>query len=334
MKSSKKILLISGSALVGAPQNIMKALNSFSDYDASLIVEEDYAGARNGFFTADAIVLSDDNLELIKYKISNADIIQIHNKISSKLEGLILENTTTENFIYQVHSPLRESPLYSDLTQDMRIKFKVKAACAQYHGYIYPDYINLPLIVNYSPSIREYDGGKINVLFCPSHAGIKGKWNRKSSTEFNEIVNDFSRLPGVNVIRPTKPVRPQELFEIRKTCHISIDEILTGTFHTISLEGLCAGNVVINNSDFFTNRILQNSAGAETPPPFYRSNESNLFDNLVDLYRNPDLLVKIQRDSYMYFINYLRPKALIKKYIDIYNELLVNESVVEFIHAS
>ncbi|MEY8215879.1 MAG: hypothetical protein RPR97_15520 [Colwellia sp.] len=324
MKSFKNILLISGSSLVGAPQNIMKALNNYTSFNSSLIVEQDYRGARAGYFTSDSIVMNDENKDLVISLISSADIIQIHNKISEEFECLILEHSNTDNYIYQVHSPLRESPLYYDITNDMKIPFKVKAACAQYHGYIYPEYRLLPLIVNYKNTINLYDGGELKILFCPSHSGLKGRWNRKSSEAFNEVVEKFAMLPGVNIIRPSKPVKPLELYEMRKHCHITIDEVITGTFHTVSLEGLCAGTVVINNSDFFANRILQNSARAGYLPPFYRSTENSLLDDLITLYRNPHLVREYQEASAKYYSDFLSPKKLISRYCEVYDELLLN----------
>jgi len=323
--SSKKILLISGSSLVGAPQNISKALNNYTEFDSTVVVEVDYAGPRAGFFTSDSIVLNDLNKDLICDLISQADVIQIHNKISKEFESLIIEHASTDNFIYQVHSPLRESPLYYDITRDMEIDFKVKAACAQYHGYIYPNYRLLPLIVNYKPSINLYEGGDINVLFCPSHSGLKGRWNRKSSESFNEAVEQFSNLPGVNVIRPSNPVKPFELYEMRKKCHITIDEVITGTFHTVSLEGLCAGNVVLNNSDYFANRVLQNSGKAGFPPPFFRSTEETILEDLIKLFREPDLLREYQEASYKYYLDFLAPQKLISRYAELYEELLLDE---------
>lgn len=323
MRLSKNILLISGSSLVGAPQNIMKALNNYTSFNASLVVEKDYAGSRNGYFTADSIVLSEENRELVVSLISAADVIQIHNSISKALEKLILTHSNTHNYIYQVHSPLRESPLFYDITKDMEIPFRVKAACAQYHGYIYPDYRQLPLIVNYKNSINPYHEGELNVLFCPSHSGLKGRWNRKSSQLFNEAVEQFSKLPGVNVIRPDKPVKPAELYEIRKHCHITIDEVITGTFHTVSLEGLCAGNVVLNNSDFFANRILKNAARSESLPPFFSSTEESLLSDLIKLYRNPQLIRDYQEASAQYYSEFLSPEKLISRYCDLYNELLL-----------
>ncbi len=331
MKSSKNILLISGSSLVGAPQNIMKALNNYTHFNASVIVESDYQGARSGYFTADSVVMSDDNKALVISLIEAADIIQIHNKISTELEQLILLHSTTDNYIYQVHSPLRESPLFYDITEDMDITFKVKAACAQYHGYVYPDYKQLPLIVNYKKSINLYDGKNLKVLFCPSHSGLKGRWNRKSSDTFNEAVEHFSKLPGVSVIRPSKPVKPAELYEIRKHCHITIDEVITGTFHTVSLEGLCAGNVVINNSDFFANRILKNAARSSDLPPFFNCSEETLLDSLVELYRNPNLVREIQVASASYFDEFLSPEKLISRYCELYQELLISNDEIQLV---
>ena len=180
----------------------------------------------------------------------------------------------------------------------------------------------MPNVVLSKPSFRlKQSGEKLRVMFSPTHSR-GGRWNAKYSPELEEALSAFTRMGKIEVITPQSPLTPLALLEMRKSCHVSIDEIVTGSYHQVSLEGLCSGNVVINNSDFFASIMLSNVSGTKDLPPFFQANPKNISERLLELAMNDDLTRHIQKKSFDFFKNNLLPDHLFKVYDNIYKDIL------------
>lgn len=145
-----------------------------------------------------------------------------------------------------------------------------------------------------------------------------GRWNDKTSTELRNALNLISKKDDIELVIPDK-LSPHTLFELRRSCHITIDEIVTGSYHQISLEGLAAGNVVINNSDCLSNTFLEQVAEADSAPPFIIMNNKNVTHKLNELINNRDEIIKIQHSSLSYYNSFLLPGKTISRLLQIYN---------------
>lgn len=316
------VLHVSPTPLVDSPRKISDALNLYTDFNSTSFIFNDYPGSLKGIFSSKTIIFNqrkDLSLDFIR----NADIIHIHNFLYPEQEEILFENSKDDvKFIYQVHSPLREGPNFVNYIPE-KIQFDKKCVISQYHPRLYSDHILVPNIILEKPSINLLqDDEKIKLLFSPAHKRTGGRWNDKYS---EELIQSLTLLEKFNKIELyiAEGFTPHELFQLRRNCHISIDEIITGGFHQISLESLFTGNMIINNSDIFSNLIFDiNINNNELNIPFFKMSNFDVKDILFELVNNRDLIREYQNKSYEYSTKYLQPEVLIKHYEKIYKDVI------------
>jgi hypothetical protein len=316
--------------LVGAPGLVSEAINRYAPrYTSEWIFTEDYKGERAGMMTRFGKAMglgNDDARARFAERIQAADIIQIHNSLARPAIALIQEHARPEcKFVYQVRSPHREPPLFVDMPNVVDIEFDAFTAICQYHLRVYPDYIPTPLIDLDEPTLHLLKPGETpRVLYRPSHFSPpkETRWNTKYSRLMHESLLNCHEEGLIELMYPQKPVPPDKLKELRRASHISIDEIATGAFHTVSLEGLCTGNVVINNSDLFSDMAMAFLTGKNKLPPFYRANHYNFDARLRSLVARPDEIRRLQQASFDYYSRYLHASKQVNFYTAVYDEVL------------
>jgi len=180
----------------------------------------------------------------------------------------------------------------------------------------------VPNIIDSMPSLNLIeDGQKLRMLFSPTHPR-PSRWGGKTSEAFEKKISSLAATGLIDFVMPKEAISPEQLLQIRRNTHLTIDEVITGGYHQVSLEGLCAGNVVINNADYFSKSALASTVGSSVMPPFLNANEDNIIDVLMDLVRNPVKVRELQTSSYEYFKNYLMPDKIIEIYMRVYKEVL------------
>lgn len=313
------IIHISKTPLAGSPGRLSDEVNKVNDISSLAFIERDYPGELCGKFIYNSILLDcGSSWDILKHAISSADIIHIHNDLSADCLRFIMDQEPSCKFVYHVHSPLREGPLFFEVYKTLGIEFYKKIVVGQYHPRHYPDFIPLLNIVPFKapPKVKSVDG-KIRLLFSPSHTRTGGRWNDKVSNELERTLKLIAKDKNLEIITPNK-VSPSTLFELRKTCNITIDEISTGAYHQISLEGLAAGNLVINNSDYFSNIFLETLSKSPENVPFIRMNDKNVSEKLPEVLSNKDFVYSTQQASLRFYKKYLSPQRTAARLIDIY----------------
>jgi hypothetical protein len=329
-QSRYHVVHITQTPLVGSPGLVSEAINRYSPrYTSEWIFTEDYKGERAGMMTRYGKAMglgNDDARAKFAERIQRADVIQIHNSLTRPAVALIKENARPEcKFVYQVRSPHREPPLFVDMPHVVDIEFDAFTAICQYHLRVYPDYYPTPLLDLDEPTLQLLQPSeKPRVLYRPSHFSPpkETRWNTKYSKLMHDSLLACHDEGLIELMYPQKPVPPDKLKELRRASHISIDEIATGAFHTVSLEGLCTGNVVINNSDLFSDMAMAFLTGKNELPPFYRTNHYNFDARLRALVANPDEIRRIQQASYDYFKHYLHASKQVHYYTEVYDRVL------------
>ncbi|HBX14361.1 MAG TPA: hypothetical protein DEF92_16500 [Leclercia adecarboxylata] len=313
------IVHISKTPLAGSPGRLSDETNKINEISSLAFIEKDYPGELSGKFIYNSILLDClSSWNLLKHSIKFADIIHIHNDISMECLHIILNQNPTSKFVYHVHSPLREGPLFFEVYKTLGIDFYKKIVVGQYHPRHYPDFIPLLNIVPFKTNSNVKDiNDKIRILFSPSHTRMGGRWNDKVSIELDRTLKLLDKDKRFEIITPNK-ISPSALFELRRTCNITIDEITTGSYHQISLEGLAAGNVVINNSDFFSNIFLETLSNSSEHVPFIRMNNKNVSRKLPELLSAPEEIYHIQKQSLKFYKKNLSPQKTASRLIDIY----------------
>ncbi|MFK7963037.1 MAG: hypothetical protein AB8C46_03625 [Burkholderiaceae bacterium] len=323
---SANVVHIAPAPLVGAPAKIVRALKQ-KGFNATSICVKDYPnkGPLNKKFVDESIVLADADsagIELIGETLEQADIVHVHNDLPANQAAWLKRCTKPDTcFVYQVHSPLREGPLYSERADSIGLPFQAHLVVGQYQPRHYQSYLPVPNLVLDAGTLRERRvGDKLRVMFSPTHSR-GGRWNGKASEVLERTLLALKDLGKIELIRPEAPLSPALLMGLRRASHVTIDEIVTGAFHQVSIEGLCAGNVVINRADFFSKSMMAQTCQADELPPFKQANESDILEVLLELADDPVLTAELQQESARYFSQYLQAENLIDRFIDIYEQL-------------
>lgn len=321
---SLNIVHVASTPLVGAPAKIAAVQRSMG-FDSIAIYESDYPekGGLAGKFVEESLKYKSENklqAAVLLKKVQQSEIVHVHNYISADLVVFLKRHASGARYVYQTHSPLREGPLYVERYQQLELPFEKLLTVAQYQPRHYPQFIPVPNFILSSPFLNlKKENEVLRVMYSPTH-NRGGRWNSKYCKELEDAIAGLVNNKKIEVITPDAPLHPLMLTEVRKTCHVTIDEIATGAYHQVSLEGLCAGNVVINRADYFSKAMLALHSSGEMPP-FYYADFDNIFDVLSELSKNCELVNDFQKKSYDFFKNYLDPQKLIVKYNNIYNDL-------------
>ncbi len=318
MSKKYNIVHVSQTPLVAAPAKIAMAQRLIG-HNSMAIALNDYPnnGPLFGKFIEDYIVENDFTKPLIDAAIQTADIIQIHNDLPPAWAERLISSNQTAKYFYQVHSPLREGPLYLPRHNDIGLPFCANFVVGQFQPRIHNDHIFVPNIVHDRPSatIRK-KGEKLRVIFSPTHLR-PGRWNNKHVAELDTAMSALVNLGKIEAVIPNQPVSPKTLMAVRKTCHVTIDEIATGGFHQVSIEGLAAGNVTINRADYFCKSVFSTFANG-TPPPFVYATGGSVAETLEDLANDWEKTAAIQESSLNYFTSHLTPEKMAKVFDNAY----------------
>lgn len=324
--SDIKVVHFSQTPLVGAPSKIAAATRLAGHYaHAICMVDYPAGGELAGKFVNDSIVLHGAPPEierLVDRIVGEADIVHVHNEMPLEKAEWLSERATRARFVYHVHSPVREGPLYVPRADELGLPFSAHLVVGQYQPRHYPSYRPVPNIVLDAPSCTpRAEGQKLRVMFSPTHAR-SGRWNAKYSKKLEVAIESLTKMGLIEAVWPEQPVAPNVLMALRRTCHVSIDEIVTGAFHQVSIEGLCAGNVVINRADYFSKAMMATCAGASELPPFVYADDESIAGVLVDLARDWKKTAVLQTESSAYFRKYLRPQSAVKSFVKVYREII------------
>lgn len=306
--SALKIVHITPTPLVGAPGKIAWA-QLMKGHEAVAVGLSDYP--KNGplakMFIDRTLMIDDFTRAHIENNITRADVIHIHNFLPPDRVDWLRELNQSASYIYQAHSPLREGPLYVERSQDYDIlDIKSRLVVGQYAGRMYPEFIPVPNIILSPPSIRKRKKGeRLRVMFSPTHAR-SGRWNAKFSATVETTLRALSKIGKIDVISPSQAVAPEALMEVRRSCHVSIDEIATGAFHQVSLEAICAGNIAINRADYFCKATYASFCDGEMPPFLY-ADDSSIADTLLRLAEDWEETANLQQKSYDFFQRHCNP---------------------------
>lgn len=310
------VVHISNSPLVGSPGKISLLLN-FNNIESVHYCVNDYPDKSqlHQKFMSNSLLIDFNKAHFLE-DIKRADIIHIHNEIPFELGKELFSNSNAQ-FIYQVHSPLREGPLYLDRSDFLGIKFDKKLVIGQYQPRQYQDYTIVPNIIYSFPSISKRTNKNINIIFSPTHSRT-GRWNAKTNDTFDKALEKIKHIPYVNFFSASG-YTPEALLNVRRKMNLSIDEVVTGAFHQVSLESLIAGNITVNGADTLSKICFSNTYNCSFEEiPFVYSNPEIIYDTLFELISNVELSNSIQEQTYEFAKQKMDPNILIKEYINVY----------------
>ncbi len=325
MNSEPEVLHLTSTPLAGAPGRIANALATHTRYSALAVSLNDYPPPLAGVFYENTLILprKSPGAPLLPTLIGRASIIHVHNRLPDHALELVAKHAKRGcKFVYQTHSPLREGPLFFDRAESQGLPFSAHLTLPHLHHRFFPNHKLVPNLVPYAPSVRPLgDDERILVIYSPAHKRSGQRWSDKVSPQLDKVLRALRTLPHVKVL-DVAGVQPRALFELRRNAHVTIDEIATGAFHQISMEGLAAGNVTVNNADPFAQAAFQAACDVGVPPPFFLTSPTDVGERLLSLVRNRHEIRDLQQRSYEYFSRHLKPERLVQRFVRIYDEVL------------
>lgn len=317
---------ISKTPLVGAPGRIAHYINLQDNFESIHIYLRDYPNHLKGFFIKNSFLWDETEgykKNFLQNFIEKSHIIHIHNEIDEYFQEIIMKLNRNSKKIYHVHSPLREGPLFTDISESFLFSFDRKCCVNQIYPRLYNEFLPMPNIIDILPKKLSNNRRKISILFCPTHKG-GGRYGSKYSEKTTDILNNLEKTGYFEIIHaPSIP--PIFLSEIRRQSDFVLDEINSGGFHQASLEALSTGVIAINNADYLTKDFYSRSICANEIPPFLQCSDDSMYEILLNIKDSKDYILSLQEKSLDYFYEFLQPERLIKFYITLYEELVIHE---------
>jgi hypothetical protein len=290
-----RIVMISRTALAGAPYEAMKCLNKYSELNVRWIaIKTSYADGR--VFPCDLLWMRDRSQCLRELK--EADIVHIHNEPCP----WIMEWITKKRLLVQFHScPKRNNyPELRKLTNHCYTLYQ------PLQRRVYAGMEGLPNLIDPEQlvPVKDRNRGRPIIVFAPTNAWLMHQIGSKASAEVmsvlqrmheHAIVDVFSNLSyQMNLLR-------------KQRADIIIDDVVGETFHRTSLEGACFGLAVLTSYDY---------------SGFMYTRVQNLEKNLLELLKSKSRLREYQVISRNWIMNEWHPRNMVGMYVNAYRKVL------------
>jgi hypothetical protein len=311
-----KIVHLSDTPLSAAPYRLMK-VQRIAGMDARLVCGVDTFGGRARLPWQDLLVSHNTRDEVVRL-LNEADIIHIHNRwLNQKIFRLWPECLSIVNKkpkVLQYHSP-RDS-LMKDTPSSFALNCP-KLVVAQYHVRLYPEATPVPNVVPiddvwHTPEHTAPEHTPLRVCFSPSSFSDRG-WDNKGYVATKAVLRAMSSIEHKIFHGLELPT----LLLQRKGYHVSIDEVMTGSYHMVSLEALSQGQVAIANLDAKTIDALEIVTGTREHP-WVIANIKNLREVLNRLDKDRDLLQTQCKLGRSYMEKYWDPFRVANLYKEAY----------------
>ena len=321
------IVHLSTTPLAGSPYSISTALSRYTEHNSRHICIDPNAYDQRIFPTD--LTWKNDKEEAIEI-LTNADIVHCHHVFHTEhspfcnLREICKKDTI---FLRQFHSAPTGIPnhLLNIIDEDPLPSF----VNAQHPERYFPDSKLVPNIV-------LIDNSNFNIIssvpsnfvsFSPSvkesawHTSKPEKrWQTKGYPETVSILNKLSNK--LNFEYDLIFNEPWEKCIKRKaTARITIDEVITGSYHLSSLESLALGKPTITYLDERVIEIIKEITGANWHP-WVNTSIEQLETFLEHLYYDDTLTTEIGRMSRKWMEEYWNAEKMTKHYIDGYNSII------------
>lgn len=317
-----KVVHITENPIAGAPIALSKALNRWqSDKIQSRHIAVSDRN-ENRIFDHDLLIGEGHKAEIFRV-IQEADVIHMHNFWQNQelfrkwpeLWPVVMKKKRC----WQVHT--QRDIQWVNLEAGIQDKGAKHLVIAQYHPRLYPECQIVPNIVDIfdprlQPSVTKNDIPR--VTYSPSRIGFKG-WDNKGYHEtvpvLQKLVNEGCITAEVIYNKPWT-----ECLQRRSKSDISIDEIVTGSYHLCSLESLAQGKATIAGLDALQVQTLRELTGSDDLP-WVIARPDTLESALRELTSSPDQLKELQTRSRSWMEEHWHPKKMTDIFVKIYEGL-------------
>jgi hypothetical protein len=281
------VLHFSITPLAGSPIRIVRALNAHTNVEARHIVLDANAYGTRTFETD--LIWQHDRDE-IQTLLDRADILHFHHFFDLRQNPFEINFLKWERGHRRILRQFHSNPLFISRYTGFSVEEIVASnvpqlVISQYHERYFPWARLVPNIVPisdpiYLPSTTQRDD--IQIFYAPTSQESAWsadtpdrRWDTKGYPEVSALLLNFtSQYPDV-VARIVQDLPHIECLKHRRDSSINIDDMVTGSYHLSSLEGLAQGVPTFAYLDDRTQSVLREISGAnELPWMNFRFEES------------------------------------------------------------
>jgi len=290
-----KIVMVSKTALAGAPYETMKCLNKYSGLRVRWIaIKTEYSDGRS--FPCDLLWMR-DRAQCLR-ELREADVVHIHNEPCP----WIMEWIKNKRILVQFHS----CPRRNNYPELRRITNHCYTLNQPMQRKVYAGLDPLPNLLDpeeYRPAEKR-NAGRPVIVFAPTNTWKSTQLGSKASVEVKGVLSRLHRLASIDIF---SNLDYQENLKRKQRADIIIDDIVGETFHKTSLEGACFGTAVLTSYDY---------------SGFMFTRLENLERNLVELLSNRERLRLYQDLSRKWIVGEWNPKNMCGVYVSAYRKVI------------
>lgn len=320
-----RIVHFSVSAIARQPWMIVEGLRKHAGVDAHLVDLERYSYST---FCYD-IVFSEQPERAIELA-ETADIITLHNtldlnsrqfapidfrRLAKKGVAFVRMFHTEPELIAQRMGTSVEDVLNCDLPS---------MASSHFQERCYPRARALPLMVmSEDPLCQPVDDTpSIDIFYSYTNDSLAfaDRWATKSFREMSAMLGEVQASTGCS-LQICSRMPQEEVFAIKRRSLITTEELITGTYHTSALEGLCMGKATLAYLDHRLEYALRVIAGTEEVP-FINVRLEDAPPVLEYLLRHRNEAMEIGQRGREWIDKYWSEPVLVGQFMRAYQELL------------
>lgn len=327
------VVHLSLTPLAAAPIRQCKALNLLEGVNARLVQfnEEGY-----GKYNFEKDLIWEKDKKLATELIMEADILHFHNYVrldSMEFSPIDFKKLWSEGkpIIRQFHSNPELIARMTNMSPDDVSKCPLpKLTLGQYHERYYPTAKIIPNVVFFPDKIIEKNYNVIRIGYSPSNyrSSYEHRWDTKGYPETVRVLKKFIRYAKKNKkikieVDIITGVDHAECLRRKQLCHITIDDLVTGSYHMSCLESLSLGSVALTFMDDRVIKTVKDITGRDDFPAINTRLE-DLCDILYFLVCNPKVVEQLGKYSFNWMCDYWKPTNIATQLVGIYNEVILN----------
>lgn len=237
-----------------------------------------------------------------------ADHVIFHNCTQQSYIDIVQKSAkSTATINYHFHSPPFEPPLFS---YDIIAKNKFDNVFTVAQGYS-RFYENSVPIANIIPDIKLFEIKNRRSAIVVGHLRTtSARWSKKIPANLIKNLETLFKNSGVEIctipsIFGAETVPYRTFYQGLQGFDYVIDDICSGLFHQISLEGLKSGCIVFSAADEYSLNSFCQAAECPPPPFDFVADIQDIYEKVRYYERNPSVLRATQVKNLAYADEYL-----------------------------
>jgi len=327
-----KIVHVTFTPLAGSPIRISDAINKYTENE-SRVINLNPSRYGNRSFKEDLIWERDkkEAIELVK----GADIIHFHNYFNYGSENNHFKFDFLGNLKCGAHYLVHWHTNPNTLAYNYRIDIEdivdsnvPQLVVAQFHESYYPKAFPVPLIVKTGLDVFHEQRRKPIIFYSPSNSrpAFLERWETKGKPETLKLLKRL-KIEGLADYHLVQGLPFDECMKLKSQADIVIDDLVTGSFHTTSLESLALGKPTLSYVDSRTQLVLSELTGT-TDIPIVNVSIEHAYEVLKALCIDPKIRQEIGTYSKQWIEEFYSEDKMVVYFSNAYEQLLKTGTLI------